>query len=127
MPVKLSSTGGGSVTLTTPSTASDFTVTFPANTGNVVTTGSSAVVTQAMLGTNVAGNGPAFSAYLSADQTITSSTFTKVQLNAELFDTNSNFDTCLRLTAPLQHDAFLFFTKTGVLIHMEVTIQQRLV
>ena len=93
MPVKLSSTGGGSVTLTTPSTASDFTVTFPANTGNVVTTGSSAVVTQAMLGTNVAGNGPAFSAYLSADQTITSSTFTKVQLNAELFDTNSNFDT----------------------------------
>ena len=92
MPVKLSSTGGG-VTLTTPSTASDFTVTFPANTGNVVTTGSSAVVTQAMLGTNVAGNGPAFSAYLSADQTITSSTFTKVQLNAELFDTNSNFDT----------------------------------
>lgn len=49
MPVKLNSTGGGSVTLTTPSTASDFTVTFPANTGNVVTTGSSAVVTPAML------------------------------------------------------------------------------
>jgi hypothetical protein len=91
--VKLKSTGGGSVTLTTPSTATDYTATFPANTGNVVTTGSSAVVTQAMLGTNVAGNGPAFSAYLSADQTITSSTFTKVQLNAELFDTNSNFDT----------------------------------
>jgi hypothetical protein len=42
---------------------------------------------------SIAGNGPAFSAYLSADQTITSSTFTKVQLNAELFDTNSNFDT----------------------------------
>jgi len=108
MPVKLSSTGGGSVTLTTPSTASDFTVTFPANTGNVVTTGSSAVVTQAMLGTNVAGNGPAFSAYLSADQTITSSTFTKVQLNAELFDTNSNFD-----------------TKTEALIHTEVTLHQQ--
>jgi hypothetical protein len=51
MPVKLSSTGGGSVTLTTPSTASDFTATFPANTGNVVTTGSSAVVTPAMLST----------------------------------------------------------------------------
>lgn len=51
MPVKLNSTGGGSVTLTTPSTASDFTATFPANTGNVVTTGSSAVVTPAMLST----------------------------------------------------------------------------
>ena len=49
MPVKLNSTGGGSVTLTTPSTASDYTATFPANTGNVVTTGSSAVVTPAML------------------------------------------------------------------------------
>ena len=51
IPVKLNSTGGGSVTLTTPSTASDFTATFPANTGNVVTTGSSAVVTPAMLST----------------------------------------------------------------------------
>ena len=49
MPVKLNSTGGGSVTLTTPSTATDYTATFPANTGNVVTTGSSAVVTPAML------------------------------------------------------------------------------
>lgn len=51
MPVKLNSTGGGSVTLTTPATASDFTATFPAATGNVVTTGSSAVVTPAMLST----------------------------------------------------------------------------
>jgi hypothetical protein len=51
MPVKLSSTGGGSVTLTTPSTATDYTATFPAATGNVVTTGSSAVVTPAMLST----------------------------------------------------------------------------
>jgi hypothetical protein len=35
MPVKLNSSGGGSVTLTTPSTASDFTVTIPAATGTV--------------------------------------------------------------------------------------------
>jgi hypothetical protein len=51
MPVKLNSSGGGSVTLTTPSTASDFTATFPAVTGNVVTTGSTAAVTPAMLST----------------------------------------------------------------------------
>jgi hypothetical protein len=38
MPIKLNSTGGGSVTLTTPSTASDFTVTIPAATGTMVTT-----------------------------------------------------------------------------------------
>lgn len=35
---------------------------------------------------------PAFSAYASANQTITSSTYTKVQLNAEEFDTASVFD-----------------------------------
>ena len=40
----------------------------------------------------LAGNGPAFSAYLSANQTISSSTFTKVQFNTEEFDTNSNYD-----------------------------------
>jgi len=36
---------------------------------------------------------PAFSAYLSSSsQSVTNSTWTKVQLNAEQFDTNSNFD-----------------------------------
>jgi hypothetical protein len=49
MPVKLNSSGGGSVTLDTASTTSGFTATFPAVTGNVVTTGSTAAVTPAML------------------------------------------------------------------------------
>ena len=41
----------------------------------------------------IVGAGPAFSAYLNTSvQTITNSTFTKVTLNAELFDTNNNFD-----------------------------------
>ena len=35
---------------------------------------------------------PAFSAYPSANQTITSATYTKIQCNAEEFDTNSNYD-----------------------------------
>lgn len=38
MPLKLSSSGGGSVTLDTPSTASAYTVTIPAATGTMVTT-----------------------------------------------------------------------------------------
>ena len=38
MPVKLNSIGGGSVTLTTPSTASDFTQTLPAANGTILTT-----------------------------------------------------------------------------------------
>jgi hypothetical protein len=37
-------------------------------------------------------NGPAFSAYLNTNQSVTSSTFTKVQCNTEEFDTNSNYD-----------------------------------
>ena len=35
---------------------------------------------------------PAFSAYASANQSITTSTFTKIQFNTEEFDTNSNYD-----------------------------------
>jgi hypothetical protein len=36
---------------------------------------------------------PAFSAYANATQSITTSTFTKVAINTENFDTNSNFNT----------------------------------
>jgi hypothetical protein len=39
------------------------------------------------------GYGPAFSAYLAGpNQTLATGTFTKVQLNAEEYDTNNNFD-----------------------------------
>jgi hypothetical protein len=93
MPLKLNSSGGGSVTLDTPSTGSTFTLTVPAITGTAVVTGSSATVSQGMLASNVAGIGPAFSVYRSGNQTgVSNSTFTKVQLNTETFDTNSNFD-----------------------------------
>jgi hypothetical protein len=37
--------------------------------------------------------GPAFSVYLSASQTVTSTSFTKVAFNTKQFDTNTNFDT----------------------------------
>ena len=49
-------------------------------------------VTQTYLGANVAGNGPAFSAYLGSTQTVSSATWTKTAMNTELFDTNSNYD-----------------------------------
>jgi len=95
MPVKLNSTGGGSVTLTTPSTASTYTLTLPANTGTVVTTGSTAAVSQAMLASGVAGTGPAFSAYLGSDQAIGYNVNTKLNINTEVFDTNNCFNTSL--------------------------------
>jgi hypothetical protein len=49
-------------------------------------------VTQAKLATGVAGNGPAFHAYQSTAQTGLSTAWTKISLQAEVFDTNSNFD-----------------------------------
>ena len=41
---------------------------------------------------NMIVGGPAFSAYLSANQSISTGTWTKVQCNTEEFDTNSNYD-----------------------------------
>ena len=38
------------------------------------------------------GNGPAFSASLSSNQSVTAATWTKVQCNTKQFDTNSNYD-----------------------------------
>ena len=49
-------------------------------------------VLQTGLAPNVAGNGPAFSAYASANQAISATIYTKVQFNTEEFDTNSNFN-----------------------------------
>ena len=50
-----------------------------------------AIITQPELATGVAGTGPAFSAYASTTQSISSATFTKVTFGAEDYDTNSNF------------------------------------
>lgn len=49
-------------------------------------------VTQSYLGSGVAGNGPAFSAYASGATTLLNTSFTKVLLATEVFDTNANFD-----------------------------------
>lgn len=46
---------------------------------------------QPALSTGVAGTGPAFSAYQSSNQSISNTTFTKVTLDVEEFDTNNNF------------------------------------
>ena len=89
---KLLLPSGGSITIAGQNSASNFVATLPANTGTVVTTGSTAAVSQAMLGAGVAGNGPAFSAYASSGQAIPNATFTKVQLQTEEFDTASAFD-----------------------------------
>jgi hypothetical protein len=69
--------GTGTLTIASPNTNSNFTLTLPAAAGTFM----------------VSGNMPAFFVRPSAGQTITLSTNTKIQLNTEEFDTNSNFDT----------------------------------
>jgi len=50
-----------------------------------------ATITQPDLATGVAGTGPAFSAYQSSSQTLSSNTATKITFTTEEFDTNNNF------------------------------------
>jgi len=65
----------GSITLQAPAVSGSTVLTLPAQTGTVMV------------------NGPAFSAYANASLSITSSTFTKVNINTVIFDTASCFDT----------------------------------
>ena len=83
--LKLKNPSGGSLNLVSADSASDLTVTFPAVTGTAM----------------VSGNMPAFSAYQSTRQTgISGSTFTKVNLQTETFDTNNCFDTSTSTFTP---------------------------
>lgn len=85
--------GTGIFQIASPNSNTDRTLTLPDNTGTIVSTGSTGAVSQAMLATNVAGNGPAFSAYMSGiSQSFTTSVQTKVQCNTEEFDTASCYD-----------------------------------
>jgi hypothetical protein len=76
MSIILQSSGGGSITIAEPTTASNFTQTLPSASGTVM----------------VSGNMPAFRAYSNAAQSISATTFTKVTFQVEDFDTNNNFD-----------------------------------
>jgi len=66
--------GTGTLTIAAPNTNSNYTLTLPTQTGTVMV------------------NGPAFSAYANASQSIPITTYTKITFNAEEFDTASCFD-----------------------------------
>ena len=65
-------------------------------------------------GVTINVNRPAFSAYLSADQSIANATVTKINLNVESFDTDDAFDssTNYRFTVPTGGDGKYFFVGT---------------
>lgn len=73
--VVISGDTSGAITLSAPAVSGTNTATLPAATGTVM----------------VSGNMPAFSAYLVASQSVTSSVFTKSNFDTEEFDTNNNF------------------------------------
>jgi hypothetical protein len=74
--IVISGDTSGSITLASPAVAGSNTVTMPAASGVCM----------------VSGNMPAFSAYASTDQTPSANTWTKVNYNTEIFDTNNNYD-----------------------------------
>lgn len=82
--------GTGIFQIASPNSNTDRTLTLPDTTGTLVTN-TSGSVSQSMLASNVAGTGPAFFAYPTATLSVTQVVYTKVTLDAEIFDTNSNF------------------------------------
>jgi hypothetical protein len=71
MSLVLQSSGGGQITIQEPATASNFTQTLPAASGEVM----------------VSGNQPAFSAFANASTTLSNATFTLIAYQSEEFDT----------------------------------------
>lgn len=81
MGVKLVSSSGGSVELVAPTTASNFTQTVPAQAGTVL-------LKESTSGMSV----PAFSAWQSVSQNLTSGVATKLQFQTEEWDTANCYD-----------------------------------
>lgn len=89
----------------TASTGTTVVLNNAANAGDTITTESfyvssvlnaipatAASVQQTYLASGVAGTGPAFSAVMTADQSVTANVTTKVVFSTEVFDTNNNYD-----------------------------------
>lgn len=83
--------GTGIFTIASPATNTNQTLTLPDNTGTFLTTGTAGVPV----------NGPAFSAYLGTNQSLSANTATKLNFDTERFDTNSNYSTADKRFTPL--------------------------
>lgn len=78
--INISGDVSGAVSIVAPSVAGSTTLTLPSVSGTVLTSASSQVT------------GPAFSASMSATQSISNVTATKVIFNTKVYDTNNNYD-----------------------------------
>lgn len=126
MPLTLKpATGSGQMTLiSVAGTTTSDTLTLPAKTGNIITSADTGTVTQTMLSTNVAGNGPAIHAYTaSGTQSISATTFTKITLSAELFGlSNSGYNTSTQRFVP-QTSGYYFFSGSIYIVAPAATYQ----
>lgn len=86
--VVISGDTSGAITLAAPAVAGTNTITLPALTGTVLTSAS----LQSAFPPNIAGNGPAFSAYQSTSQTLANNVATKVQFQTKEYDTANCYD-----------------------------------
>ena len=86
-----SATGTGVFTIASPATNTDRTLTLPDEAGTVLTSASS-IPTSVLTGNIIQNAGPAFSATLTSDQTVSNNTWTKLNFITEVFDTNGNYD-----------------------------------
>ena len=75
--------GTGVFTISSPATSTDRTLTLPDEAGTVLTSASPVVLPK---------GGPAFSANLTSNQTVSNNTWTKLNFITEVFDTNGNYD-----------------------------------
>jgi hypothetical protein len=110
--IVISGDTSGAITLAAPAVAGTNTATLPAAAGTVM----------------VSGNMPAFSAYASTSQSLTSGVDTKVLFDTETFDTNNNFsssrftptvagyyqlNTTIRFNGTVPTSYIIYFYKNG--------------
>ena len=81
--IKLTGDTSGEITISAPAVAGTNTLTLPASTGNILTSTSDV---------SDLPTAPSFSAKMGSNQTVSASTFTKMQVNSEDWDTDSKYD-----------------------------------
>lgn len=121
MTLRLNGSTSGYVEIDAPAVAGNNTLILPGGNGSngqVLTTNGSGTLSWA---DRMTAAGPAFSAFRNATQSITSSTWTKVQLNNEDFDTAGAFDstTNYRFTPQTAGYYLITFSVAGTVAYNE--------
>lgn len=92
MSIVLQGSTSGSITLQEPAVAGSTIINLPATSGTALVAPTALTVPNTTGTVMVSGNMPSFSAYRSGTQSVSSGSFTKVQFNAEEWDTASCYD-----------------------------------